>query len=70
MNCMYCKGKMEKKTAPFHVNREKYHLTLDKIPAWVCTQCGEAYFEEHQVEEIQKVIETLDKKTQKLVSAA
>ena len=67
---MHCKGEMEKKTAPFHVNREKYQLTLDKIPAWVCTQCGEAYFEERQVEEIQKVIDTLDKKTQKLVSAA
>ena len=34
--------------APFHVDRKDCHLTLDAVPAWVCEQCGEAYFEEKE----------------------
>jgi YgiT-type zinc finger domain-containing protein len=61
---------MERKSAPFQIDRKGYHLTLDEIPAWVCTQCGEAYFEEPEVEAIQDVIQSLDKRTQKLQEAA
>ena len=46
MECMYCKGKMERTTAPFHVDRNGYHLVFDKVPAFVCRQCGEVYFDE------------------------
>ncbi len=41
MNCMYCSGNMERGIAPFHTDRKGYHITLDRIPAWVCGQCGE-----------------------------
>ncbi len=70
MNCIHCKGKMERKSAPFQIDRTGYHLTLDEIPAWSCTQCGEVYFEEPEVEAIQEVIQSLDKKTKKLQEAA
>lgn len=60
MTCMYCKGRMEKKTVPYHIDREGYHLLLDAVPAWVCTQCGEAYFERPAVERIENVIHSLD----------
>jgi len=70
MNCIHCKGKMERKSAPFHIDRKGYHLTLDEIPAWVCTQCGEVYFEEQEVGSIQEVIQSLDKRTKKLQEAA
>jgi len=43
---------------------------LDKVPAIVCSQGGEAYFEEKEVEEIQKAIRSLDKQTSKVLSAA
>lgn len=66
MKCIYCQGKMEQGTAPFHIDRSGYHLILDTIPAWVCAQCGEVYFEESEVEAIQKVIRVLDKQTEKL----
>ena len=46
MKCLHCQGEMKKGVTPFHVDREGCHLTLDKVPAWVCTQCGESYFEE------------------------
>lgn len=60
MKCMYCQGMMERKVAPYHIDRQNYHLQLDSIPAWVCTQCGEAYFEEKEVKAIQKVIQGID----------
>ena len=70
MNCIHCKGEMEKKTAPFQIDRKGYHLTLDAIPAWVCTQCGESYFDEAEVTAIQAVLQKLDKETEKLAVAS
>ncbi len=60
MECMYCKGQMEKKTAPFSVDRNGYHIHWHALPAWVCTQCGEAYFEKEEVAKIQKVLRMID----------
>ena len=60
MECMYCKGRMEKKTAPFSVDRNGYHIHWHALPAWVCTQCGEAYFEKEEVDTIQKVLRMID----------
>ncbi|MFH2047801.1 MAG: YgiT-type zinc finger protein [Pseudomonadota bacterium] len=31
-------------TAPLNIDRKECHVTLDNIPAWICGQCGEAYF--------------------------
>jgi YgiT-type zinc finger domain-containing protein len=69
MKCIHCKGEMERKTAPFQVDRKGYHLMFDAIPAWVCSQCGEAYFEEAEVEAIQEVLKTVDERTEKLAVA-
>lgn len=69
MKCIHCKGKMEYKTAPFQIDRKGYHLMLDAVPSWVCTQCGEAYFEETEVDAIQDVLKTLDERTDKLAVA-
>lgn len=63
MKCIHCQGSMEHRTAPFHIDRKGYHLTLQKVPAWVCSQCGEAYFEEYEVEAIQRVINSIDTQT-------
>jgi YgiT-type zinc finger domain-containing protein len=70
MKCLHCQGKMERDTAPFHIDRKGYHLILDTIPAWVCSQCGEAFFEESEVEAIQKVIRDLDKQAERLALSA
>lgn len=66
MRCMFCQGTMRRGTAPFHIDREKYHLILDVVPAWVCGQCGEVYFEETEVDAIQRVIRAVDKRTEGL----
>ncbi|MCP5052873.1 MAG: YgiT-type zinc finger protein [bacterium] len=66
MKCMHCKGDMVYKTAPFQIDRKGYHLMLDTVLAWVCSQCGEAYFEEAEVDTIQDVLKTLDERTERL----
>jgi YgiT-type zinc finger domain-containing protein len=66
MECYHCKGKMSKASAPFSVDRHGYHtdhITWDAIPAWVCTQCGEALFEENEVSHIQKALQQVDLET-------
>jgi YgiT-type zinc finger domain-containing protein len=70
MKCTYCQSKMERGTAPFHIDRKGYHLLLDAVPAWVCSQCGEAYFEEAEVDAIQAVIRSVDSQTEKLATTA
>jgi YgiT-type zinc finger domain len=70
MKCIYCQGEMKRGTVPFHVDRKGYHLVLDAVPAWVCTQCGEVYFEEAEVDAIQDVMKLLDEKTEPLMSVS
>jgi YgiT-type zinc finger domain-containing protein len=70
MKCMHCQGRMEKGTAPFHIDRKGYHLTLDAVPAWVCRQCGEIYFDESEVDSIQEIIQTIENRTEKLTAIA
>lgn len=66
MKCMYGQGQMKRGVAPFHVDRKGYHLTFDEVPSCVCSQCGEAYFEESEVEAIQQTLVILDQQTQKM----
>jgi YgiT-type zinc finger domain-containing protein len=67
---MYCQGQMKKATAPFHIDRKHYHLTLDAVPAWVCQQCAEVYFDEPEVDAIQEIIQAVENRTKNLTVAA
>ncbi len=66
MKCMYCQGEMTRGNAPFHIDRKDVHISLDSVPAWVCTQCGEVYFEETEVDAVQDIIRAVDEQTGKL----
>lgn len=66
MKCIYCRGEMVRGTAPFHVDREGCHFTLDAVRAWVCEQCGEAYFEEKEVDAIQDLVRSVEQKAEVL----
>ena len=41
---------------------------LESVPAWVCEQCGEAYFEAKEVDAIQELIHSIEQKTRGLVA--
>ena len=68
MECFHCKGKMVKGNAPFSADRDGYHISWEAIPAWVCTQCGEALFEEKEVNHIQKALQKIDQETKAIKS--
>jgi len=68
MKCMHCKGRMVRGTAPFGLNRNGYHVSWDAVPAWVCNQCGEPFFESREVELIQKALTELDRESAALAS--
>jgi len=70
MKCMHCQGKMKHGKAPFEIEKNGYRLRLERIPAWICTQCGEIYFEERSVDSIQKVIQAVDRQTEQLQATA
>jgi len=70
MKCIHCQGQMKRGTTPFHIDRKGCHLVLDNVPAWVCEQCGEAYFEEAEVDAIQELIKSVEQKAQALTLPA
>ena len=70
MTCVHCQGRMERATAPFHIDRKGIHVSLDAVPAWVCKQCGEPFFEEAEVESIQKIIRAVDEQADRLAEIA
>jgi YgiT-type zinc finger domain-containing protein len=70
MKCIHCQGEMKRGSAPFHIDRKGCHVTLDNVPAWVCEQCGEVYFEEKEVNAVQSLIKLIDQKTEELAMTA
>lgn len=51
---------MERSMSTHTVDRKGYHLFIEEIPAYVCTQCGQKYFDEEEVEAIQKLIQAVE----------
>jgi len=61
---------MEQSTVPFHIDRKGIHVSLDEVPAWVCSQCGEPYLEETEVDFMQVLIQVVEEQTHKLARVA
>ncbi len=70
MKCLHCQGEMKKGETPFHIDRKGCHLTLDRVPAWICSQCGEPYFEAAEVDAIQDLIQSVEDKSHAIALAA
>ena len=69
MKCYHCQGQLQRDFTRFQTTRKGYQLTLDRVPAWVCRQCGEALFDEEQTAALQQTLEALDHKTEDLAVA-
>jgi len=61
---------VEKTSISYTVDRKGYHLFIEKIPGYVCSQCGERYFEKKKVETIQNMIKALEEKLHDISVAA
>lgn len=60
MKCTHCGGHMVYRRTSYSISRRGYHLTIDDIPAWVCTQCGEPIFDERRSEVIRDILERIE----------
>lgn len=60
MNCLLCQGELRPGKTAYAINRRGYHLIIDDVPAWVCSQCGEPLFGEKQVNAIQQIVRKMD----------
>ena len=59
MNCFVCKGNIEEKKVNYVVDLENTIIIIKGVPAKVCTQCGEQYFEDEIAENIEKMVNQL-----------
>jgi len=57
---------MERSKSTYTINRKDYHLFLQDIPVYICSQCGEKYFGEEEVEAIQNLMKTLESEVGKV----
>ena len=46
MNCFMCKEVLEKKNVNYMVDLESTIIIIKNVPAKVCKQCGEHYFDD------------------------
>lgn len=60
---------MKKSTVPYSINRRGYHLFLEKIPAYVCSRCGQKYFDENESKAIQNLLKSFEKKLDLVIAA-
>ena len=70
MKCIHCQGELVEGVVPFTVERNGYHVSWDRGPAWVCTQCGEAVFEPEAVDQIQRGLAAMERETPELRAAS
>ncbi len=58
MNCFLCKGNLEEKKVNYVVDLEDT-IIIKGVPAKVCTQCKEQYFDDETAENIEKIVNQL-----------
>ena len=61
MECFMCKGKTEKQLVNYIVDMGKTVIIIKEVPANVCTQCGERYFDDEVMEKLEKIIDNVKK---------
>jgi YgiT-type zinc finger domain-containing protein len=70
MKCLHCHGELQRGKTTYTANRRGYHLIIDDVPAWICSQCGEPLFDEKQVDAIQQIIRKIDADVPLVAAAA
>ena len=59
MNCFKCEGKLIEKKVNYMVDLENTIIIIKEVPARVCTQCGEQYFDDETSENIEIIVNKL-----------
>ena len=59
MDCFICKGKLEEKKVNYIADLEDTIIIIKGVPAKVCTQCREQYFDDETTENIERIVNQL-----------
>ena len=59
MDCFMCKGELIEKKVNYMVDLEKTIIIIKDVPAKVCDQCGEQYFDDETSQNIEKIVNKL-----------
>lgn len=54
--CSFCKGKLKKGKTDFTVKTGNSIVSVKNVPAFICENCGEAYYEPDVSKKIDKVM--------------
>jgi YgiT-type zinc finger domain-containing protein len=69
LECYFCgDGKIKKSKTTYDLNKSGYQISID-VPALICAQCNEIYFEDETVDHIQNLVMNLDGRINKLTDA-
>lgn len=59
MNCFKCNEELIEKKVNYMVDLENTIIIIKGVPAKVCIQCGEQYFDDQTSENIEKIVNKL-----------
>lgn len=59
MDCLKCKGELKENKINYMADLEKTIIIIKGVPATVCGNCGEQYFNDEVSENIEKIVEQL-----------
>lgn len=59
MECFVCKGDLEEKKVNYVVDLEGTIIIIKGVPAKVCMQCSEQYFDDETAQNIEKIVNQL-----------
>ena len=59
MDCFVCKGEVIEKKVNYMVDLENTIIIIKGVPAKVCTECGEQYFDDKTSENIENIVNKL-----------
>lgn len=61
MNCFKCKGLLEERKVNYVVNLENTIIIIKGVPASVCAECGEKYYDDETAKNIEEIVNSLKK---------
>jgi YgiT-type zinc finger domain-containing protein len=53
--CEFCDGKLEERAIQARFHFKGQTIYVDGVPAWVCTKCGEQYFDAPVYKRLEKI---------------
>ena len=59
MECFMCKGELIEKKVNYMVDLKKTIIIIKGVPAKVCSECGEQYFDDETSQNIESIVNKL-----------